>query len=130
MNMRFAAAIVAIVLAAVAGCGTPVPEVAIEEMVSYTAHLEPLVIAHCLSCHESGEAKAKLVLDPGVGYERLVGQRSIQDPEMALVEPERARVCPGPRPVRRSCANQSSSSIGDGSKAGRNLEGFESGIRN
>jgi mono/diheme cytochrome c family protein len=87
MNMRFAAAIVAIVLAAVAGCGTPVPEVAIEEMVSYTAHLEPLVIAHCLSCHESGEAKAKLVLDPGVGYERLVGQRSIQDPEMALVEP-------------------------------------------
>jgi hypothetical protein len=69
------------------GCGTPVPEVPNGEPVSYSAHLEPLVIAHCLSCHESEEAKAKLVLDPGLGYERLVGQRSIQDSEMALVEP-------------------------------------------
>ena len=68
-------------------CGTPVPDVPIEESVSYSMHLEPLVIAHCLSCHESEEAKAKLVLDPGLGYERLVGPRSIQDPEMALVAP-------------------------------------------
>ncbi len=75
------------ILVAVAGCGSPVPEVPREAPVSYAAHLEPLVIAHCLSCHESEEAKGKLVLDPGIGYERLVGSRSIQDPEMALVEP-------------------------------------------
>ena len=68
-------------------CGTRVPEVPIEESVSYSMHLEPLIIAHCLSCHESEEAKAKLVLDPGLGYERLVGPRSIQVPEMALVAP-------------------------------------------
>ena len=68
-------------------CGTPVPEVPSEESVSYSMHLEPLVIAHCLSCHESEEAKAKLVLDPGLGYERLVGPHSIQDPEMALIAP-------------------------------------------
>ena len=68
-------------------CGTQVPEVPIEESVSYSMHLEPLIIAHCLSCHESEEAKAKLVLDPGLGYERLVGPRSIQVPEMALVAP-------------------------------------------
>ena len=75
------------VLAVSIGCGTSVPEVPSGEPVSYSVHLEPLVIAHCLSCHESEEAKAKLVLDPGLGYERLVGPRSIQDPEMALVEP-------------------------------------------
>ena len=69
------------------GCATPVPEVPMQEPVSYAEHLEPLVIAHCLSCHDSEEAKAKLVLDPGVGYERLVGPRSRQQPEMALVEP-------------------------------------------
>lgn len=69
------------------GCGTQVPEVPNEEPVSYSVHIEPLVIARCLSCHDSEEAKAKLVLDPGLGYERLVGPHSIQDPEMALVEP-------------------------------------------
>ncbi len=69
------------------GCGTRVPEVPSGEPVSYSLHLEPLVIAHCLSCHESEEAKAKLVLDPGLGFVRLVGPRSIQDPEMVLVEP-------------------------------------------
>ena len=71
----------------VAGCGTKVPEVPTQEPVSYSTHLEPLVIAHCLSCHETEEAKAKLILDPGLGYEQLVGPRSIQVPEMALVEP-------------------------------------------
>jgi hypothetical protein len=69
------------------GCGTGVPEVPTAEPVSYSAHLEPLIIAHCLSCHETEEAKAKLILDPGMGYERLVGPRSTQDPDMALVEP-------------------------------------------
>jgi hypothetical protein len=85
--MRCAAAIAGLAVLVFTGCGTPVPEVATGEPVSYAAHLEPLVIAHCLSCHDSEEAKAKLVLDPGVGYERLVGPRSVQDTEMALVEP-------------------------------------------
>ncbi len=75
------------VVVALAACGVQVPEVPNEEAVSYSAHLEPLVVAHCLNCHDSEEAKAKLVLDPGVGYERLVGPRSRQQPEMALVEP-------------------------------------------
>lgn len=70
-----------------AGCGTRVPEVPKEEPVSYSIHLEPLVIAHCLACHDSEEAKAKLVLDPGAGYENLVGPRSTQDPTMARVQP-------------------------------------------
>jgi len=85
--MRVALAIIGAILVLAAGCGTQVPEVPNEDPVSYSAHLEPLVIAHCLGCHDSEEAKAKLVLDPGSGYERLVGPRSIQDPEMALVEP-------------------------------------------
>ena len=85
--MRISAAVAGVTLAIIAGCGTKVPEVPKEEPVSYSVHLEPLVIAHCLSCHESGEAKAKLVLDPRIGYQRLVGPRSTQKPEMALVEP-------------------------------------------
>ena len=86
--MRFGAtACVGTLLVFAMACGTQVPEVPIEESVSYSMHLEPLIIAHCLSCHESEEAKAKLVLDPGLGYERLVGPRSIQVPEMALVAP-------------------------------------------
>jgi len=82
-----ATACVGTILVFTMACGTQVPEVPSEEPVSYSMHLEPLVIAHCLSCHDSEEAKAKLVLDPGLGYERLVGPRSIQDPEMALVSP-------------------------------------------
>jgi len=69
------------------GCGATVPEVPGGDAVSYSAHLEPLVIAHCLGCHESEEPKAKLVLGSGEGYGQLVGRRSVQVPEMALVEP-------------------------------------------
>ena len=75
------------VLLLVGACGTEVPEIPEQAEVSYAEHLEALVIAHCLSCHESEEPKAKLVLDPGLGYGRLVGPRSTQVPEMALVEP-------------------------------------------
>ena len=82
-----ATAYVGSVLVLAVACGSQVPEVPSGESVSYSVHLEPLVIAHCLSCHESEEPKAKLVLEPGMGYERLVGPHSIQDPEMALVEP-------------------------------------------
>ena len=70
-----------------AGCGAKVPNVPEGDAVSYSAHLEPLVIARCLGCHESEEPKAKLVLGQGEGYGQLVGRRSVQVPEMALVEP-------------------------------------------
>ena len=70
-----------------AGCGAKVPNVPEGDAVSYSAHLEPLVIAHCLGCHDSEEPKAKLVLESGEGYSQLVGRRSVQVPEMALVEP-------------------------------------------
>jgi hypothetical protein len=78
-----------LVVAAVSlfGCGAKVPNVPEGVPVSYSAHLEPLVIAHCLGCHESEEPKAKLVLGPGEGYGQLVGRRSVQMPKMALVEP-------------------------------------------
>jgi hypothetical protein len=72
---------------ALAGCGVAIPEVPEGEAVSYERHLEPLVLAHCHGCHETGNAKAELVLDRGIGYERLVGPASVQDPGMALVEP-------------------------------------------
>ena len=75
------------IAAAASGCGIEVPEVPAAEPVSYSLHLEPLVIAHCLSCHESEESRAKLVLEPGIGYQRLVGPRSTQEPALALVEP-------------------------------------------
>jgi hypothetical protein len=71
----------------VVGCGDAIPDVPAGEPVSYSAHLEPLVIAHCLGYHESEEPKAKLVLEEGAGYGQLVGRRSVQQPEMALVEP-------------------------------------------
>jgi hypothetical protein len=72
---------------ACAACGAAVPDVPTERAVSYAEHLEPLVIAHCLACHEAEDPKAELVLDPGTGYRQLVGRRSVQVPEMALVEP-------------------------------------------
>lgn len=69
------------------GCGTPIPEVPANQKVSYSEHLEPLVIAHCVGCHEAEEPKAKLVLEEGTGYGQLVGRRSVQVATMMLVEP-------------------------------------------
>ena len=74
-------------LVLMAGCGAAVPEVPANEPVSYSAHLEPLVVAHCLGCHEAKDPKAKLVLENGAGYGQLVNRRSVQQPQMALVEP-------------------------------------------
>jgi len=74
-------------LLALVGCGTPVPDVPAGEPVSYGRHLEPLVLAHCLGCHEAEEPKAKLVLEEGTGYAQLVGRQSVQVPSMMLVEP-------------------------------------------
>jgi hypothetical protein len=85
--MKVLTVVGSVVLMFGSGCGSRVPEVPASEAVSYATHLEPLVTAHCLSCHDSEEAKAKLVLNPGEGYQNLVGRRSVQEPEMALVEP-------------------------------------------
>ena len=77
----------ALCLLVTAGCGTRVPEVPRSEPISYAAHLEPLVIARCLGCHEADEPEADLVLEAGRGYAALVGPRSVQKPSMALVAP-------------------------------------------
>ena len=68
-------------------CGTPVPDVPSGQTVSYSTHLEPLVIARCLGCHEVDEPEAELVLERGRGYQALVGPSSVQAPSVALVEP-------------------------------------------
>ena len=75
------------ICAVVIGCGQQVPTVPAGTSVSYSAHLEPLVLAHCLGCHTAEEPKAKLVLEEGTGYGHMVGRQSVQDPEMALVAP-------------------------------------------
>lgn len=69
------------------GCGVQIPEVPVGTPVSYSVHLEPLVTARCLGCHKADEPKAKLVLEQGTGYGQLVGRRSVQVPEMQLVQP-------------------------------------------
>lgn len=77
----------AIVGVMVVGCGARVPEVPASEPVSYAVHLEPLVIARCLGCHEAEEPEAELVLEAGRGYAALVGPPSVQAPSTALVTP-------------------------------------------
>ena len=79
--------LVALWVVAMSGCGEPIPVVPEDEAVSYSAHLEPLVLAHCLGCHTFDEAKAKLVLEQGSGYSNLVGRRSVQVPTLLLVDP-------------------------------------------
>jgi hypothetical protein len=79
--------VLACVVVVACGCATPVPEVPVEEPVSYSKHLEPLVLAHCLGCHGADEPKARLVLEEGKGYGNLVGRRSVQVATMMLVEP-------------------------------------------
>lgn len=74
-------------LFATTACGISVPEVPAGRPVSYAAHLEPLVTARCLGCHEAEAPEADLVLEPGRGYDALVGPLSVQQPSMALVAP-------------------------------------------
>ncbi len=88
MRVRMTAFIPVIVsMSALAGCGTPIPDVPEGQSVSYSEHLEPLVIARCLGCHTADEPKARLVLEQGSGYDSLVGRRSVQIPTLFLVEP-------------------------------------------
>ena len=70
-----------------AGCsGVEVPDVPEGEPVSYEEHLEPLVIARCLSCHTAEEPEARLVLEMGTGYKQMVGRASTQVPELLIVQ--------------------------------------------
>ncbi len=70
------------------GCsGVEVPEVADGVPVTYTEHLEPLIVARCLSCHTTEEPEAQLVLEIGVGYDGMVGRPSTQVPELLMVAP-------------------------------------------
>jgi hypothetical protein len=68
-------------------CGTAVPDVPADQPVSYAAHIEPLIVARCLGCHEAEDPEADLVLEPGQGYGDLVGRPSVQQPSMELVSP-------------------------------------------
>jgi len=68
-------------------CGTAVPDVPPDQPVSYATHIEPLIVARCLGCHEAEDPEADLVLEPGQGYGDLVGRRSVQQPSMELVAP-------------------------------------------
>ncbi len=76
-----------IVLLAGAACGPSVPSVPPGEPVSYSRHVEPLIIKRCLGCHTAEEPKAELVLEKGRGYAQLVGRASEQIPSLQLVVP-------------------------------------------
>ena len=80
-------AVAVALLSALTGCGAPIPDVPEGQTVSYSVHLEALVVARCLGCHTVEEPKAKLVLEQGSGYDNLVGRRSVQVATLFLVEP-------------------------------------------
>jgi hypothetical protein len=67
--------------------GAPLPEVPQGASVSYRDHLEPLVLKRCVDCHTVEEPKAGLVLEEGMGYQRMVGPPARQAPTMQLVAP-------------------------------------------
>ena len=78
---------------AAAGCGPELPMPGPGEQPGWAAHVEPLMLARCLACHTFEEAKAELVLEPGEGYQRMVGRPAVQAPDLLLVapgEPERS----------------------------------------
>ena len=84
----FRRVVVALLAVAGAGCGgSRLPALADGQEASYRDHVEPVVIDRCLSCHTADEPKAELVLEPGQGYDQLVGRASVQVPAMQLVVP-------------------------------------------
>jgi len=79
---------VVVAVGLLAGCsGVEVPVVPEGEPVSYAEHIEPLVVARCLSCHTAEEPEAHLVLEVGEGYGEMVGRPSTQMPGMLIVAP-------------------------------------------
>ena len=77
--------LLAVVSAACTGVEVPIVPDGVQ--VSYSEHLEPLVIARCLSCHTAEEPEARLVLEEGTGYGQMVGRTSTQVPELLIVAP-------------------------------------------
>lgn len=85
MIQKTAIVILAVVLLACTRIQVPVvPE---DTPVSYATHLEPLVIASCLSCHTAEEPEAQLILEVGAGFDQMVGRPSTQVPEELIVAP-------------------------------------------
>jgi hypothetical protein len=67
--------------------GVEIPDVPAGVPVTYAEHLEPLIVARCLSCHTFEEPEAQLVLEIGTGYGEMVGRASTQVPELLMVAP-------------------------------------------
>lgn len=76
-----------VIVLVAAGCDSGVPEVPPGQPVSYSQHVEPLIIKRCLGCHTAEEPKAELVLEQGRGYDEMVVRSSVQVPEIDLVVP-------------------------------------------
>lgn len=53
----------------------------------YAADVEPVVLERCESCHRTGDVRGELLLERGLGYDQLVGRRSVQVPSLPLVVP-------------------------------------------
>ena len=81
--------IAAVMIAALSTACTrvEVPDVPEGVPVTYADHLEPLVIARCLTCHTAEEPEAQLVFEAGTGYGEMVGRASTQVPELLIVAP-------------------------------------------
>jgi hypothetical protein len=57
-----------------------------QEPLSYAKDVEPIILKACADCHGGDNPKKGLDLSKGKGYERLVGVKSQEVPEMALVK--------------------------------------------
>lgn len=84
--MRRALAILLVLGPALLACGSRISGNT-NSAPSYAADIEPIFAKRCGDCHSVKEAKAHLILDPGRGYEDLVGQAAFQVPGMQLVKP-------------------------------------------
>jgi len=101
-DLSIVAVLMAVVvgLAALSGCersgagigdgtrqGGALPGGAEPDGVSYSRKIEPLLGKRCGTCHTADDPDGKLVLDPGKGYEQMVGRASTQAPALAIVAP-------------------------------------------
>ncbi|NOS99539.1 MAG: hypothetical protein HOP29_02810 [Phycisphaerales bacterium] len=67
------------------------PGQATGEVVSYADHIQPMLTAKCVSCHQEG-GLADLVgialrATPGEAHDSMVNQPSVQDPTLMLIVP-------------------------------------------
>ncbi len=84
LTMRIAFAVFLLTSAA---CAPSVPVVPENQQVSYSDHLEPIIITRCLGCHSDEKPEEDLVVEQGRGYAQLVGRASEQMPSLQLVVP-------------------------------------------